>query len=173
MNIKAKKYLIGILFMNATLVFAQNGVRVYDNNGIFSFCPPLKWEVMEWPGYKYKVVIGPIEGKFAANITFADETYNGSLQNYVNYNLSQMGIYVQNYKLLNHNTFNTNSGITGERIIYNGTQGDFFLRAICYIFPILDNKYLCITCLVLDNVSTKYISLFDESIKTFEYIKKK
>lgn len=169
------KYILKWVFINMLLifpmfVFAETGVRVYEHLGKFSYCPPLNWNVTDFPGLKYKAIIGPIDGSFAANIVFVDETFDGNLNTYVNYNLIQMENFFQRYRLLSRDAFRTNSGIIGERVIYNSFQHGFFLRAVAYFLQISNNKYIVITCGSLDNVGTRYLSLFDESIKTLELI---
>jgi hypothetical protein len=161
-----------ILFLCfSSVIFAQSqrsGPRIYEQSGNFSFCPPLGWNVTEFPGLKYKIASGPAEGNFAANINFVDEEYNGSLRSYVDLSLSQVSSFFQEYKLLDRSEFKTNSGITGERVVINNRQHGFFLRQIFYFLPAAKNKYFVVTCSALDNVSAKYLSVFDESIQTFE-----
>jgi hypothetical protein len=155
----------------SVVVFAENGERVYENDGNFSYCPPLNWNVIEYPGLKYKVVIGPAEGNFAANITFAEETADMSLKDYVNANLDQLSTYFQGYKLVKRSSFKTNSGISGESIVVNSVQNNLLLRQVLYFLPASNNKYFVIVCSVLDEFSSKYLQLFEDSIKTFELAK--
>jgi len=146
------------------------GTRIYELNGKFSYCPPLNWSVKEFPGLKYKIVIGPIENNFTTNINFQDEIFYGNLKEYVNYSILQLPFFSSEYKLLIRNTFKTNSGIVGECVIVNNFQEGNLLRQIFYILPAPQNRYFVITCSVIDNVSSKYLSVFEESIKTFEII---
>jgi len=167
---KKKIYLTVVLLCLSTLVFAQTGPRVFEYTGNFSYCPPSGWNVAEYPGLKYNVVFGPAEGNFMTNINFVDETYNGNLRNYVDLNLAQLEAFFQSYKLLSRNTFVTNTGITGERVIISNTQQNLFLRQIFYFFPAPGNRYIVITCSVMDNAAANYLPIFDESLKTFELI---
>ena len=126
-------------------------------------------DVSEFPGLKYKVVFGPTEGQFAVNINFVDEVFTGNLHDYVNSNLTQLETFFQNYRLLSRKIFITNSGIRGECIIINDLQS-FYLKQVLYFLPASNNKYYVITCSALDIVSEKYLSVFEECIKTFEFI---
>jgi len=170
MNKIVKRFLLMVFLFSPACVFAQTGSRVYESNGNFSYCPPLGWTVREFPGLKYKVVIGGNEGGFAPNINFVDELFDGNLREYVDISISQFPEYFMEYRLLSRNAFKTNSGIAGERIIIANVQNRFSLKQIFYIFQASQNKYIVVTCSVTDSVSEKYLSVFDESIKTFELI---
>ena len=151
-------------------VFAQTGTRIVENNGNFSWQPPLNWTVTEFPGLKYRVAFGPTEGGFAVNINIVDETYNGTLRSYVDQNIAQLRTFFQNFRLLDREEFRTNSGIVGEKVTINANQQGFFLRQIFYFLPGRNNTFFVITCSVPDSVAPRFISIFDESVKTFEFI---
>jgi hypothetical protein len=168
---KIVKVLLTIVFVFlSNLTFAQTGSRVYEYNGNFSYRPPLGWNVTEFSGLKYKIVFGPTEGQFAVNINFVDEIFSGNLHDYVNSNLTQLETFFQNYRLLSRKIFITNSGIRGECIIINDSQESLYLKQVFYFLPAPNNKYFVITCSALDTVSRKYLSVFEECIKTFEFI---
>lgn len=171
MNKILRCFFVLVFMYSSTLVFSETGPRVQEYNGNFSYRPPINWSVREFPGLKYKVVIGPTEGKFAVNINFVDEIFNGNLREYINYNISQFPVYFVGYKLLSRSEFKTNSGIIGERLTVNNIQDGNLLKQVFYFFPALRNRYFVITCSTLDSVSAKYLSIFDESMKTFELIK--
>ena len=168
MNKNIRLCLVGACLSLSPFVFAQNGARVYENSGKFSYCPPSGWNATEFPGLKYKIVFGPTEGNFTANINFVDESYNGSLQSYIDDNLAQLESILPSHELVNRSVFRTNSGITGERVIIKNVQYGFLLRQVFYFFPAPNNTYFVITCSVLDNAAESYLPVFDESIKTFE-----
>jgi hypothetical protein len=170
MNKTVKIFLVIVFIFLSTLTFAQTGSRVYEYNGNFSFCPPLGWEVREFPGLKYKIVVGPVEDQFAVNMNFADEIFNGTLRDYINLNLAQLEKFFVIYRLVDRKTFKTNSGITGECVIINDAQQRFYSRQALYFLPIPNNKYFVVACSAPDEVFEKYQSIFDESIKTFELI---
>jgi len=160
---------VAFLFLSP-LIFAETGPRVFEQSGNFSYRPPLGWNVTEYPGLKYKIVFGPSENNFAVNINFVDEIYNGNLRSYIDLSIANLKEIVEEYKLLSRDTFVTNLGISGERVIINDVQQRFFMRQIFYFIPAPDNRYFVITCSSLDNVASKYIPIFDESMKTFELI---
>jgi hypothetical protein len=166
-----KIYLSVFFLLISASVFAQNGARILDPNGDFSICPPLNWNTIDFPGLKYKAIIGPATGDFAANIVFVDEAYNGNVKDYVNANLTQLEAFFPSYKLSSRAAFKTTSGISGERVIYNFTQQGFDIKAAAYFLPAKKGRYFVITCGSLDSTSAQLLPIFDESIKSFELIK--
>ena len=160
-----------LLLIGVYAVYAQTGARIVESSGNFSFQPPLNWTVTEFPGLKYRVAIGPTEGGFTANITFVDETFDGNLESYVDLSIVNMETFFQGFRLLNREKFRTNSGIVGEKVIANTNQQSFFLRQIFYFLPARNNTYFVIVGSVLDRVATRYLTIFDESIKTFELVR--
>lgn len=168
---KFLKYSLTIVFIFFSIrAFAETGPRVYENTGNFSYCPPLNWTVLDFPGLKYKVVIGLTGENFRENIVFVDEEYDGNLRDYVNANIVQLNSFLQDYQLIDISEFKTNSGVAGERVITNNKQQGFTIRQIFYFFQGKNKKYYVITCSVLENVATEYLPIFDESMKTFELI---
>jgi hypothetical protein len=126
---------ISILFLSVGLMYAGCGnekrVIISEN---FSVCPPLGWEAKDYPGLKYKVILGPIEDEFAANIVFVDENFNGNLKNYVDGSLYNSERFFSEYRLVDRKPFRTESGIEGERVIINNSQGDKYLKQVFYFF---------------------------------------
>ena len=160
----------GLLFFCANLLFAQTTPRVFERGGNFSYRPPANWTVTEFPGLMYRVVFGPSEGGFTANINFVTETFDGNLNNYVDANLSQLPVFFYQYRLLERGEFITNSGNVGERVVVSNVQNGNALRQIFYFFQLSRNNFIVITCSVLDIASSRLVPIFDESIKTFEII---
>jgi hypothetical protein len=157
-------------FICSTYVFGQTGARILENNGNFSYRPPLNWNVTEYPGLKYRVLIGPTEGGLATNINFVDDTFNGNLTSYVDFNLSQLRTSSSDFRLLSRETFRTNSGIVGEKVAITYNRQGFILRQVFYFLPERNNVYFVVTGTVINSDAAKYLSIFDESIKTFELI---
>jgi predicted small secreted protein len=145
-----------------------DGSRI--NFGEFSFCPPLEWELTKVSGFKYDIVTGPMEKEFTVKMTFEDDTYNGNLKEYVDLNITLIEKSLQKYTLLDRKIFKTNSGIEGESVIINNQQYRNYLKQVIYFLPMKDNKYLSITCSILDKVSEKYLPLFEESVKTLAFL---
>jgi hypothetical protein len=163
------KILLSVIFVFfSTFIFAENGERVKFPNGNFSFCPPAGWQVTEFPGLKYDVVIGPVEEGFSANMVFIDESYAGNLKEYIDLNLVNLVYFIQNYELADRKPIKFNSGISGEYIIIKHEQYGYNLKQATYFFPAGNNKYFVITCTVLEKFFDKFLPLFENSVKTFE-----
>jgi len=151
-------------------LFSQTGLRVFEHNGNFSYRPPLNWTVNEIPGLVHRVAVGPTESGFTANINFVSEIFSGTLNSYVNENISQMQIFFSEFRIISRTEFRTHSGVVGERVETNNVQHNMHLRQIFYFFPLSTNRFVVITASVLDSVSARFIHIFDESIRTFELI---
>jgi len=146
---------------------ADIGSRIYEYDGNFSYCPPNGWTANNFPDLKYKIIVGPIEDRFAININFIIDIFNGNFHEYVNNYFLQLS---KDSKIMGREQFLTNSGISGECAYIDDNQGEFFLRQVFYLFQISDKKFIAITCSVPNNVSSKYLSLFNKTVKTFEII---
>jgi len=69
---------------------AEDAKRHVESAGKFSYVAPAGWQVRAMPGLKFQIAHGePVEG-FAPNLNFVDETYAGSLQDYVAGNLQEL-----------------------------------------------------------------------------------
>jgi hypothetical protein len=165
---KAKLFLVAIFLIFAQFIFAQSGERYYENAGNFSYCPPLNWNITEYPGLKYHIILGPVVENTAANINFADEVYSGSLNEYVSLSLAQLGRLIDSLKLISREPFKTNSGIVGEYVIVSSFQYGFYFMQFLYFLQTPNNRYFVISATAVESISAIYQPIFDECIKTFE-----
>jgi hypothetical protein len=166
---RALKMFLAMFFVFfSTLVFAENDKRIIFDNGSFSICPPLGWRTMVFPGLKYEVILGPEDGGFTANMTFADESYIGNLRDYVDLNLVQLERVFENCRIIERKDFRTNSGIAGECVITYTFQLNINLIQVYYFLPLGNNSYIVIACTVVEAASAKYIPLFEDSMRSFE-----
>ena len=78
------------------------GERYYEPEGGFSYIIPDGWEIFEIPGLKY---LGLTEsnpkGLFPSNVVFADERYDGSLEDYVDLTLINVKQVYPNLEVMN------------------------------------------------------------------------
>ncbi|MDR0314293.1 MAG: hypothetical protein LBI14_11955 [Treponema sp.] len=165
---KAKFFLLAIFLIFAQFIFAQSGERYYENVGNFSYCPPLNWNITEFPGLKYHIIIGSVDGNSTANINFADEVYSGKLDEYVSLSIAQLEQFFASTKLISRDPFKTNSGIVGERIIITNIQLGNNLMQFIYFLQMPNNRYLVISATALESTATNYQPIFDECVRTFE-----
>jgi len=171
MNKFGKLIFFVIFVFLGNILFAQTGTRVFEPNGNFSYRPPLGWTLIEFPGLVYKMVTGPTEEGFAANINFIiDETFSGTLNAFSNLYISNTQAQMLESRVVSRSEFKTHSGIIGERIVFINVYNRMTLRQIACNFPLSRNTFMSITASVLDSVSSRFIPLFDESIMSFELI---
>jgi hypothetical protein len=144
--------------------------RHTEKAGGFSFSPPANWTVREFPGLKYKVVVGPVRASFASNINVVDEPFKGTLDDYVKANIGAMRMRFKKFKLEDQGDFKTTSGLRGARLVTESEQGGRLLRQTFYIFGTADTKYV-VTCSTLAEGGKTLDPLFERSMKTFRFEK--
>lgn len=153
---------------NQVSTSTELGERYADAAGGFSYRPPAGWEVKELPGIKYKLAFGPQIGEnFTVNINVVDETYEGSLDDYVSANLSAMGQAFTDFKLVNQEDFSTDQGERGIKISQENVQSEQRLRQHQYFFESGNRKYV-VTYTRLVDKGGEFDSLVDLSMKTFQ-----
>jgi hypothetical protein len=166
------KHLIAILalvFISGA-IYAQTGNRHFETGGNFSICPPRGWTIKELPGFKYKIFYDqPING-FSPNIVIVDEYFEGSLDEYIRLNNRNMQTLYPDAEFISNAPFRTNSGLNGEKQIYLTANSGQLLKQIFYYFSNGSMK-LVITCTVPNGTGQNYEKYFDESCKTFEFIR--
>ena len=155
----------------------QLGARV--TSSISSICPPLNWQnsinmVFKGPVEQGTNVNAPIQTRM--EIRGGSRTVK-NLKEFVD-------IETQYYNsIVSSSSFRTNSGIVGEKVVFKTTEGIFDTNPVFkiqYFFFRGDIKEYskeysnCVinTCTVLESKASEYLSLFDESVKTFEHFKK-
>lgn len=143
--------------------------RHIEADGGFSILLPESWEAMEWPGLKYKIIIGPVEYEFSPNINFVDENYFGPLDKYVDACVEALNDLSQ-FELIQRNEFVTTKNLKGEEVIIHSLQNERYFRQIFYIFSGKYAKKLLVTCTVPIDAGNSYDDLFNKILKTFEWI---
>ena len=148
----------------------QDARRHVEKTGGFSFVPPEDWKVRDFPGLKYKIVVGPIGAGFASNINVVDETIKGTLDDYVKGNIAVLQSAFKKFRLVKQDDFKTSAGLQGARLIAESEQNDMLLRQTFYFFGTADTKYV-ITCSTLAEGGEKLDPVFEKSMKTFRFEK--
>lgn len=144
------------------------GVRVFENEGDFSYIPPKGWQVQANNISKFKTAYGPRANNFSPNICFGQEIDSRTLKQYVSDNLqylNKMGgssIAVIEPPI----SFITNKGIQGFRITYVLNSKESIIRVRQYYFQHGSRKTIA-TCAVL--ADSNYDTIFDESMKTMSF----
>jgi hypothetical protein len=158
-------------FISAFMAYSQTGNRHIELNGNFSICPPIGWSIIELPGIKYKIFHGQAINGFSPNIVIVDEIYEGSLDEYLRLNNQNTEKVYPDAELVSTTSIKTNNGLNGRKQIYLNASSGRLLRQYFYYFSNNSTKYV-ITCTVPNNSGQNYDRIFDESIKTFEFIRK-
>ncbi len=144
--------------------------RHVEKAGGFSFVPPDKWKVREWPGRKFKIAVGPAERGFGSNIVVADEAFDGTLDEYVKETKKSLEKAFKKYRLVKQEEFKTATGITGARLIIENEQGDKLLRQTFYLFGKPKTMFI-VACSTLAEGGDKLDPVFEKSAKTFRFDK--
>jgi hypothetical protein len=121
------------------------GERYYEPEGGFSYIIPDGWEIFEIPGLKY---LGLTEsnpkGLFPSNVVFADERYDGSLEDYVDLTLINVKQVYPNLEVMNIDKVDTDSGIRGISVIVKNEFNSVQMIQILFMFD-LEGKVLVMT----------------------------
>lgn len=147
---------------------AEERRRHTEAAGGFSFIPPEGWQVRDFPGRKFKIVVGPAAAGFAANINIVDESFDGSLEDYVKANLNALPKAFKKYRLLKQESFVTAVGLPGARAIVEDEQNNRLLRQAFYFFSKKNTKFT-ITCSALAEEGDEFAPVFEASMKTFRF----
>ncbi len=142
-----------------------------ENNGGFSVVPPKSWQVTDNSLSEYKVFMGPRENNFTANVNFVKEVYDGSLDDYVDLSIEVLEYYISNIEIIYRNPFVTLKNLEGQKVIAITEQLGYQLRQSFYFFPGKNGIKIVATCTALADSGEKYDEIFDNSMKTFEWIK--
>jgi len=140
-------------------------------NGVFSIVPPKSWQETDYPGLKYKIFIGTREDNFTPNINFMDETYNGSLDDYVDLSIESLKTLISSVEIIYQNSFVTEENLESRKIIAITEQQGYLLRQSVYFFPGKNGLKMVATCTVLASSGENYDVIFDNSMKTFKWTK--
>ncbi|MDR2499883.1 MAG: hypothetical protein LBD37_02225 [Treponema sp.] len=151
---------------------ASVGTRYYERTGGFSLCLPESWEAVDFPGLQYQVIISQGEDETARpNITFYDEPFQDSLGAYVDAVLEEARKSAGGFTLVERGAL-TAGTVRGERVIIESNREGRAFRQFLYFFPGPggQNRALVATATVLAGSPPSFDALFDETMKTFEWV---
>ena len=138
----------------------------YEKSGGFSYDPPDGWQIVEFPGLKYRISHGPAENGFAPNINVVDEIFDGTLEAYVQANQDNMEKIFKNISILTSEKFLTEDGSQAIRLITKNEQQGTILRQTFYFFGSSKRKYVA-TCSALADGGESLDSVFAKSMRAF------
>lgn len=141
--------------------------QYYEKSGGFSYNPPEAWQIVEFPGLKYRISNGPIQNGFAPNINVVDENNSGPLADYADASMGLLKKLVTNVKILKHEDFQTEDHQAGIRVITENEQNGRLLRQTFYFFSQGSRKYV-VTCTATADGGEALDDVFKKSMKTFQ-----
>jgi hypothetical protein len=138
----------------------------YEKAGAFSYDPPSGWQVVEFPGLKYRISHGPRENEFAPNINVVDEAFSGTLAAYVDANLQNLERLFVNLKVLSREDFRTQDNEAAVKVVTENEQQGRMLRQTFFFIGSGNRKYV-VTCTALADGGDKFDTAFAGSMETF------
>jgi hypothetical protein len=143
--------------------FTNYDFYIEESRG-FLIYPPESWQAINYPGLKFKAIIGPVENDFAPNINFVEEanpfrsffTYADVAAN----NMREAGT-----KVITRGQFTTDSGMDAVRIETNTEK----ILQVYYLFD-TGQKIFTVTCSAPLQSGSDYVAIFDNSVKTLEFL---
>ena len=158
------------MVLTASLIFVGCGGKTprqhYEKAGAFSYDPPPGWQVIEFPGLKYRISHGPRENEFSPNITVVDEAFSGILAGYVDANLQNMEKLFVNLKVLSREDFRTQDNEVAVKVVTENEQQGRMLRQTFFFIGSGNRKYV-VTCTALADGGDKFDTVFAGSAETF------
>jgi hypothetical protein len=118
--------------------------RHFDRAGGFSYVPIPGWQMQDFPGSQFKILVGPIAPGFATNLNFVTENAAVPIADYTDANINTLRAMFQNFRLLEKKPFTTDHGLQGFKIIQENRQENKVMRqcprnhhltALCYVQP--------------------------------------
>jgi hypothetical protein len=147
------------------------GIRFTEASAGFSMYAPKGWKIVD-TGQKYKALTGAAEDNFSPIIIFNDEPFTGKISDYIDTCLELFSQILADFELLERTDFTTNSGLQGGCITIQGRLNDIQARQKIYFIPNKRNTAITgITCAVSPATGTKYDTIFDNCVETFEWSK--
>ena len=119
--------------------------RHYEEAGGYSIVPPPGWTVSEFPGLKYEIISGPAQNGFAPNINVVDESFRGSLDEYVKANLETMRKVFKSFDELSREDVQLASGERAVMVVTTNVQQEMQLQQTFYFVGEGRRKYV-LTC---------------------------
>jgi len=135
----------------------------------FTMSMPRGWQTID-ANQKYLMIAGPLENGFTPNIGFADDTFSGSLSDYIDAVFLAIGQFYADLTIINRGNFSTNSGLRGEYATIHGRMGEISVRQKMYIFSNAGRGgIILITGTAPAANGERFDPIFDECVKTFRW----
>ncbi|MBU1168072.1 MAG: hypothetical protein KKD44_00765 [Proteobacteria bacterium] len=142
--------------------------QLYEKEGAFSYDPPAGWNVVEFPGLKYRIAHGPKENNFAPNINVVDEIFQGSLDDYVDANLKNMEELMVDFEIIKRKNFKTMDNVDAVFFVSENKQQDVMIRQHFFIIESGKRKYV-VTLSTRADGGDVLDDVFEKSMSTFRF----
>jgi hypothetical protein len=136
----------------------------FDENRGFVIFPPDSWQIMNYPGLVYKVIIGEAENNFAPNMNFIEEN-NPFTQFFTYVDVSSQQMQDSGTRIISRDKFTTDRRMDGIKIETNTET----LLQIYYIFDTGKQTVFIVTCSAPLKSEIDYSAVFDSSVRTLEF----
>ena len=147
------------------------GELYIEKNAGFSMYIPINWEIKDM-SQKYLMVIGPTEDNFSPNINFVDEEYSGQIPEYIDAVIEFLSSFYADFSVIARDSFTTNKNYKGWFITFQGRINEIEARQKMFVVHNkLKTSVLVMTGTASAASGSKYDKLFDECMKTFNWIK--
>lgn len=145
---------------------ARSPRRLHERAGGFSYDPPSGWQIMSFPGQKFRISHGPRENGFAANINVVEEDFEGTLADYTELNLANIKQLFAGLTVLDRMELETDDGQPMLAIVTENQQQDRTLRQ-SFFFVGRGGKKFVLTCSALADGGENLDATFVKAMKTF------
>lgn len=136
-----------------------------DLGGGYSLTPPENWVVQKSPASPYSVLIAQPVDDFSPNINIQEETYNGSMDDYISLsmvNLEQM----MKAKKISQSPFSA-ANSKGVKLVTNTEYNDFKLRQTFYFFDNSRGQKVVVVTSSARSSAGQFDPVFDTIMQTF------
>jgi len=138
----------------------------HERAGGFSYDPPSGWQIVEFPGLKYRISHGPQANDFAPNINVVDEEFAGTLTEYVDVNLRIMERTFPRMRFRGREDLRTHDGQPIVKILTENEQLGLTLRQTYFFIGSASRKYV-VTCTALAAGGERFDAAFAEGARSF------
>jgi len=166
-------YGIGLLLGLSLFPLVLHAERYSEPGAGFSYEVLDGWQLVDFPGMKYKAMIGQRENGFSPNLNFVDETtkVDMSLDEYASANETTLEKVFVNYKKISRTDFATDSRLKSIKLITESDQQKNHLRQTFYFFKRTNQRFIVVTCSTLASNGDALAPEFDKELKTFDLSK--
>ncbi len=161
------KRILFALFLSTLLLGPALGQTRFTEADL-SFTVPEGWTLREFPGLKYHVAMGPVEGGFATNINVVDESFEGSLEEYLGLLGQSLVQYLKDFTILGEGPFVTDQGLEGYKVVCTDNQNGMDIAQVFYVFNKAQRFYV-LTSSVHPSYLEAYIGIFDAAMESLAF----